>query len=172
MENASKALLIAGGLLLTMLVVSLLVLMNGNINKMASAQSDKQAAEQLTAFNSGYEAYNKQYLKGTDIITVVNKAIQDNNKYNYGITIQITLIKQYDNGNSVYIGQGQVNWSALQQFMQNANYSSTNSSSNTADSCVAFQKAVFSCPPNGVTYTNGRVSSITFIQYNTGTTNQ
>ena len=78
MENASKALLIAGGILLTMLVVSLLVLMKGNLNKIANAEDDKKAAEQLTAFNASYEAYNKKLLNGTDIITIVNKAIENN----------------------------------------------------------------------------------------------
>ncbi|MCL2342247.1 MAG: hypothetical protein FWC53_04355 [Firmicutes bacterium] len=78
MENASKALLIAGGLLLAMLVVSLLVILQSNMNKMASAENDKKATQQLTAFNSTYEAYNKKYLKGNDVITVVNKAIENN----------------------------------------------------------------------------------------------
>jgi len=79
--------------------------LQGNINKMASAQNDKQAAEQLAAFNSGYEAYNKQYLKGTDIITVVNKAVEDNSKYGYGIAVKVTLKVNYNNGNNVSISR-------------------------------------------------------------------
>jgi len=98
MENATKALLIAGGLLLTMLVVSLLVLLKGNLNKIAIADENKKVAQQLSEFNKGYEAYNKKLLKGTDIITVVNKVVEDNKKYGYNINMQVTLNNSFNNG--------------------------------------------------------------------------
>lgn len=78
MENASKALLIAGGILLAVLVLSLLGLLLSNISSNQLAQEKRLEAEQLQEFNQQWEAYNKKALFGSDIITVVNKAIQNN----------------------------------------------------------------------------------------------
>lgn len=80
MENASKALLIAGGILLALLTTSLLILVYNNMQSMQNAQAQKLETEQRIAFNKEYEAYNKSLLYGTDVITVVNKAINNNKK--------------------------------------------------------------------------------------------
>lgn len=78
MENAAKALVIAGGILLAIMILSLLVYMLGTTSRMAQAQDEKKVAEQLVAFNNEYEAYNKSRLYGIEVITVVNKAIDYN----------------------------------------------------------------------------------------------
>lgn len=78
MENASKALLIAGGILLAVLVLALLALLLSNISSNQLAQEKKLKTEQVQEFNQQWEAYNKKALFGADIITVVNKAIQNN----------------------------------------------------------------------------------------------
>lgn len=80
MENAAKALLIAGGVLLAIITISLFVYMITATSRMAQAQDEKTALEQLVAFNNQYEAYNKRVMYGTDVITVVNKAIVHNEK--------------------------------------------------------------------------------------------
>lgn len=101
MENASKALLIAGALLLTMLVLSLLILLANNLQTMGMSEDEKIAAQQLTAFNNEYEAYNKKLLYGTDVITVVNKAIDNNKKVNedpehyFFIDVELHLISDF-----------------------------------------------------------------------------
>lgn len=79
MENASKALLISGGALIAMLILSLVLLVTNNINSLQRAQADKTFQEQLSAFNMQFESYNKRIMYGTDVISVINKAV-DNNK--------------------------------------------------------------------------------------------
>jgi len=79
MENASKAILIAGGILFAMIIVALLLYLFNSMNLMGQADEDRKAAQQLAKFNAEYEAYNKKLMYGTDVITVINKAI-DNNK--------------------------------------------------------------------------------------------
>lgn len=103
MENAAKALVIAGGVLLAIITVSLFVYMTTATSRMAQAQDEKTALEQLVAFNSEYEAYNKRVMYGTDIITVVNKAIVHNEKMlaskkedPYYINITITVNKKFE----------------------------------------------------------------------------
>lgn len=97
MENASKALLIAGGILLALMTLSLVVYMSGATSRMMEAQDEKKAAEELAAFNMEYEAYNKRRMYGTDIITVVNKAINYNIgvTQNEAITIKITTMEPF-----------------------------------------------------------------------------
>ena len=51
MENAAKALLIAGGILLALMTLSLVVYMSTATTRMAEAQDEKKAAEELAAFN-------------------------------------------------------------------------------------------------------------------------
>lgn len=80
MENASKALIIAGGMLLAIMTLSLLLYMASSTTRIAQAQDEKTASEQIAAFNSEYEAYNKRVMYGTDLISVANKAIDYNKK--------------------------------------------------------------------------------------------
>ena len=96
MENASKALLIAGGILLAILILGLLALLLSSLSSNQLAEEKKTEAKQLQEFNQQWEAYNKKALFGSDIITVVNKAIQNNksaetmdekNKFYVNVTI-------------------------------------------------------------------------------------
>lgn len=100
MENASKALLIAGGILLALMTLSLIVYVSTSTTRMAEAQDAKKASEELAAFNASYEAYNKTRMYGTDVITVVNKAINyngklDNSQKNEAITIEVEIIEDF-----------------------------------------------------------------------------
>lgn len=89
MENAAKALLIAGGILLALMTLSLIVYVSTSTTRMAEAQDAKKAAEELAAFNASYEAYNKRLMYGTDVISVWNKANNYNEKGESSISIKI-----------------------------------------------------------------------------------
>ena len=78
MENASKALIMAGGILLSIMILSLLVYVGTSMSDMAESQDRKLLTQQIEEFNKGYLAYNKTRLYGTDVITVVNKAVNHN----------------------------------------------------------------------------------------------
>ena len=80
MENASKALLMAAGILLAMLIISMYMLLSDNISNIGKSEEDKKASEQLAKFNKEYEAYNKKVLYGTEVISVMNKAIDNNRR--------------------------------------------------------------------------------------------
>lgn len=79
MENASKALLIAGGVLIAILIVSVLVVTLNIVNSNQRTREKALATEQLAEFNQKYESYNKKALRGTDIITLMKMAIENNN---------------------------------------------------------------------------------------------
>jgi len=78
MENASKALLIAGGMLLTMMIMAMLITLGISISDVAESQDKNQLTKQIQEFNKGYEVYNKTKMFGIDVITVTNKAINHN----------------------------------------------------------------------------------------------
>lgn len=94
MENATKAILISGGILIALLIFSLMVRMLNNIRTMEEAKDDKAMAMELQQWNSQWEAYNKQVMYGSDVLTVINKAAQLNHEVSEdeGYKIEIKLI--------------------------------------------------------------------------------
>lgn len=82
MENASKALIIAGSILLAMITISIFYFSWDKVGEVAGGL-DESAKRELEAFNNSFESYNKKVMYGADVLTVVNKAI-DNNK-SYGV---------------------------------------------------------------------------------------
>ena len=105
MENATKALLIAAGVLIAIMVISALVLMFDRISKVSQTEQDALVAQQLTEFNREYEAFNRRDLWGGQIISVMNKMLDNNNKYatldedNYmmDISVKFTVIDDFFN---------------------------------------------------------------------------
>lgn len=96
MENASKALVMAGGVLIAIMVIALAFLVFNNLSESRQTDEEMIKAKQTAEFNKEFESYNKKLLRGTDIITVINKAIANNEKYLdqdkvYDIDIQFTL---------------------------------------------------------------------------------
>lgn len=79
MENASKALLMAGGILIALLIISMLLLMITNIGDYQRTKDSGAKATQVAKFNRDFERYtDDDEIKGTDIISLINK-IQDYN---------------------------------------------------------------------------------------------
>jgi len=65
MENASKALLIAGGMLLSLLVIGLVLMLSNNIGGLAREREDRRAHNETVSFNRGFETYDRQLLTRT-----------------------------------------------------------------------------------------------------------
>jgi len=82
MENASKALLIAGGILIAIILLSLFLNMYNKMSSFQKTQQEQKKMEQIQAFNAEYEAFDKKVMYGTDIMTLANKAIENNKTKN------------------------------------------------------------------------------------------
>lgn len=82
MENASKALLMAGGILITMIVVTVFYFMFGHLSEMVDITEEDSYQTEVLEFNRPFEAYNKKLMYGSDIISVLNMAIDSNSKNN------------------------------------------------------------------------------------------
>lgn len=92
MENASKALMIAGGVLIALIIITMFILMFNSIANIKKDQEEQTKNNQITAFNAEFEAYNKKIMYGTDVITLINKVAENNKKYINNEEYQITLI--------------------------------------------------------------------------------
>ena len=81
MENASKALIIAGAIMLSVMIVSLLVYTGKSFGLIAKAEQDAKLTEDKKNFNLQYEVYDKTLMYGTDVLSCLNKAQSNNQKY-------------------------------------------------------------------------------------------
>lgn len=91
MENASKALLIAGGVLIALIIITMFLMMFNNISNIQKEQEEQTKIDQIVAFNAEFEAYNKKVMYGTDVITLINKVAENNKKYSMSNDYKITI---------------------------------------------------------------------------------
>ena len=78
MENAAKALLIAGGILIALIIISTGIIVYTRTRDLEEYESAAREEEQVRKFNQEYTAYDKKELRGIEIITITNKAINNN----------------------------------------------------------------------------------------------
>lgn len=92
MENAAKALRIATGVIIGMLIVTLIWYMYHQFVEIPR-QEEKYAKEQeMVEFNKVYQAYNKQSIKGHKLISLMNMTIANNEKYSDVAEYHINII--------------------------------------------------------------------------------
>lgn len=174
MENASKALLMAGGILIAILVIGVVIYMFNSSSFLFKSSEDIERAEQIEAFNREYEAYNRKLMRGTDIISIINKVNSNNEKYEdipeYQMSVKFKLIETIEykdiNGNDKTISK-------------NTTY--TISSKNEpiwkeirgteekpTEAFTEFKRRVFDCISVKYNKQTGRISSMEFIERDVG----
>jgi len=79
MENAAKALLIAAGMIIAVLIISALVLVYNQISTFYSQEHDRTVIEQKEKFNATYENYHGKTIRGNELISLMNRIIDYNN---------------------------------------------------------------------------------------------
>ena len=77
MENASKALLMAGGVLIAILIIVLLVNSFTSIKSFQQADLSEKEQRKIVKFNEQYIKYLGQYVYGTEVLTLQNKYNND-----------------------------------------------------------------------------------------------
>lgn len=81
MENATKALVMAGGILISIMVIATLLYAATTWGIIPTTEDKTDEAKQLAKFNQEYESYYRDALYGTDLVSVLNKAIDNNKRY-------------------------------------------------------------------------------------------
>ena len=84
MENASKALLMAAGVLMGMMILSLAVYLFANFGGTSSQIHENIETNQLNQFNSQFTSYvGKENVTIHDVISMANLATQNNQNYGF-----------------------------------------------------------------------------------------
>ena len=122
MENASKALLMSGGMLIALVIIGALLLVFNQIGDYEKAQTSNEKASQVADFNKEFVRFADD-VHGYDLITAINKVVDFNGKggepgdekdignsvdYSKKITVNITNMKAFKkkygiNGKSVLL---------------------------------------------------------------------
>lgn len=149
MENASKALVIAAGVLIGVLIISLAVYLFVDFGSTSAEINAKNAEKQINQFNSKFTSYSDKELTIYDIITVVNYA-KENNKYydgleEYQITVMLGTNDNLTNRDEQY----------LNELIRNDKKLITESVPNLP---------VYECKSESIGYQNGRVKLLKFTK--------
>ena len=95
MENASKALLLAAGVLVGLILITMMIYGYGQISDYYRAKEESKESEQLADFNKEYIPYNRENVRGSDLLTLINKIIDYNevkiDDANRGLEIEISV---------------------------------------------------------------------------------
>ena len=152
MENASKALIIAGGILLAIITLSVLVYSYNHITIYQDEKEKNELQEQITKYNAEYEGYNKKVMYGADVISVLNKAISN------------IKIKEISLGNEYYvdvefdIGDNSMNLPKGNYSIEKGNYEKI---TKNPEYFSAFKLEIFKCEK--IEYNkSGRISKMVF----------
>ena len=78
MDNAAKALLMAGGMLIALLIVGAFLLMWNQVSSYQNSGGESKKASQLADFNYEYEKYTDTDIYGYELISLINKAVDFN----------------------------------------------------------------------------------------------
>lgn len=106
MENATKALLIAAGVFLAIMLITLLVMGYSKVSEYYKQQNELLTEEQMDKFNKQFQGYNKRNIRGNEIISLMNKVIDYNTRQSYSdgtnyerikvnITIGSSMVEQF-----------------------------------------------------------------------------
>lgn len=79
MENAAKALGIAGGVLIAIIILAGLLYTFKRMSQIPEQQEYEKETQELSKFNQQFEVYNKKLMYGVDVVSCLNK-VRDNNK--------------------------------------------------------------------------------------------
>lgn len=80
MENASKALIIAGSVLIALMIIGALILMFTNLSSYQTSNTQTVKEAQIVEFNNQYTTYDRNDVRGSDLYSLINKAIDYNER--------------------------------------------------------------------------------------------
>lgn len=157
MENASKALLIAAGILIAIIILGAFIYLFGEMARYSDTQATEEQMEQINQFNKEYEAYQRNWLRGIEIASVTNKA------QSYNIASQR---KETGEEIRIYMTLTLNSWESYQANRQyditNVNFESMKN--NQKDSFDVFKQKYFRC--DRITYdeNTGKVNALYFTE--------
>ena len=120
MENASKALLMAGSVLLAMLIITALVLMYNSIIGLRQEEASSDEIQKLADYNRQIETFNEDEIYGPELLSLSN-LIEDYNARQAGlkgytaITFEVDIKDESYTATNVYIKKNNYSGSELKK---------------------------------------------------------
>ena len=115
MENASKALIMAAAVLIALMITGALLLMFNNLSNYQETDTQNTRESQIVEFNNQFETYDRNNVRGNELISLTNRIIDYNERKTSDISdekyekmvIEIKGIKPenflYEQNNSILI---------------------------------------------------------------------
>ena len=72
MENASKALIMAGSILISIIIISLLVLGYNQMSQLEQTRQDAEEADKLSEYMRRFEQFNREVVYGSELLSLGN----------------------------------------------------------------------------------------------------
>lgn len=88
MENATKALLISAAILIAILIISLIMIVYNEISDYYAAGHEEKEIQQLKEFNEIFNNYNRENIRGNDMLSLMNRIIDYNERLSYEVNNQ------------------------------------------------------------------------------------
>lgn len=113
MENASKALLMAGGMLIAIIIISMLMLMINSLTSYQQEDVQSQREAQIVEFNQQYLGYERDDVRGNELYSLINRTFDYNERYsnqgNIGDYQPMTITIDFDGKRSQLVREGKNN---------------------------------------------------------------
>ncbi|MBR3325036.1 MAG: hypothetical protein IKG14_03210 [Clostridia bacterium] len=166
MENASKALTMAGGMLIAIAVVGLLIFGFQQLRSFQNTQDKATNVGQIADFNNELEAYNKQAIPGHQMLSLANYVVDLNLRAeDEGYDkIQIIVDMNFENPNGTFGLYKQRDFDDFVNFV--ANKYENLSDYGDEGSKKAFKELYFKCNKVETNNTNGRINKMEFMKIN------
>ncbi len=94
MENAAKALIMAASVLIAIVIISAFILMMSNLTSYQESSYQSNLSAQIAEFNNQFVTYDRSNIRGSDMISLMNRVSDYNIRYvnSEGFTeMQITI---------------------------------------------------------------------------------
>lgn len=145
MENAAKALYIAAGVLIAIMVLSLGAVLYASLQGYINSTNQQIRFNEVNGFNAKFMDYLDRDLNIQDVITVANIAYENNSSYN-------TDVNQWDaSANSLYV-----------QVLLDGNRIDKNINENMVSMLEENKDKVFICQTVSYSSPTSRVCSVSF----------
>lgn len=113
MENASKALIMAGGVLIALMVLGALMLMFNNLSSYQDSTDENLKEAQIVEFNNQFTTYDRNDVRGNELYSLLNRVVDYNErKSSVGtigkeisyepMTIKFSFVKELERGKLAY----------------------------------------------------------------------
>lgn len=140
MENASKALIMAGSILMALIVIGALTFMYTNVSEVEQTKTDAETEGKISDYLARFEQYNRESLYGSEILSLANLQedynktqadVQGYTKITILVNIKTEIAKE--DGRTYYLTKGEKNINEVIDALIKKNNSITSTSSLESD---------------------------------------